>query len=57
VLPDGALSVETDADKAALKNIGLNLAMLPSEFLHMLQADVIVELRAQEQRVLSLINK
>lgn len=56
-LLDGALSVETKADKATLKNIGLNLAVLPSEFLHTLQAGVITELRAQEQHTLSVINK
>jgi hypothetical protein len=59
-LPDGALSVEVDADKAtvsALRNIGLNLATLPSEFLHTLQAGVMQELRAREQRALSMISE
>jgi len=47
-LPGGALSMETEANKAALRNVGLNLAMHPSEFLHTLQASVIIELRAQK---------
>ena len=47
MLPDGALSMEVNADKAtvsALRNIGLNLVMLPSEFLHTLEVGVIVEI-------------
>lgn len=59
-LPDGALSTEADTDKATisnLKNIGLNLATLPSEFLHTLQAGVIAKLKAREKCALIMINK
>lgn len=48
-LPDGTLNMEAEADKAtisALRNIGLNLGVLPSEALHTLQASVIAEIRA-----------
>lgn len=51
MLTNGGLTVEVEADKptvSALKNIGLNLATLPSAALHTLQASVITELRAQE---------
>lgn len=47
----GALSVEVATDKAiviTLKNVGLNLAALPSEFLHTLQAGVIANIKARE---------
>lgn len=59
-MPDGALSTEVEADKATispLRNFGLNLAMFPSEFLHPLQAGVIAEIRAWEQRVISMISE
>lgn len=59
-LPDGALSVEAKDDKAivsTLGNVGLNLAMLPGEFLHTLQLGVIVELKARKQHALSMINE
>jgi len=52
--------VEADADKATvstLKNIGLNLAMLPSEFLFSLQEGVTAEIRAREQHTLSLVSE
>jgi len=48
-LSDGDLSMEAAVDKAivnSLKNIGLNLIVLPREFLHTLQAGVIVEVKA-----------
>jgi len=51
VLPDEALVTETKADRpslSALKGVGLNLALLPSEALHVLQNGVITELRAYE---------
>jgi len=51
VLPDGALMIETKADKftiSALKGVGLNLAVLLNEALHLLQDGVIVELSAHE---------
>lgn len=38
-LPEGSLSVESANDKiiiSTLKNIGLNIAMLPNEYLHVL---------------------
>jgi len=52
--------LEAAASKAifsSLKNIGLNLATLPSEFLHTLQAGVIAEVKAWEQCGLSLISE
>ena len=39
VLPDGALTIENEADRptiSALKGVGLSLAALPSEVLHLL---------------------
>jgi len=49
-LLDGALSTEATTNKALvsmLKNLGLNLATLPNEFLHTLQASVIAEIKAR----------
>lgn len=49
-----------EADKAivsAFRNVGLNLALVPSEFLHTLQVDVIEELKAQELCTLSMISE
>lgn len=60
VLPNGVLSAEMGAHKvifSTLKNIGLNFATLQSELLHMLQAGVIVKLRAREQHALSVISE
>lgn len=51
-LVDGALSAEVVVDKAivsSLKNIGLNLAVLPNEFLHTLQVGVIAEVKAPRE--------
>lgn len=48
-LPYGALSIEVEAEKAivyALRNVGLNLVALPSEFLHTLQPSVVENLKA-----------
>lgn len=42
---------------SSLKNIGLNLAVLPNEYLHTLQSGVTTKLRAWEQHALSLIRK
>ena len=55
VLPDGALTIENEADKptaSTLKGVGLNLVALPHEALHLLQDGVIAELRACEHRTL-----
>jgi len=55
VLPDGALTTETEVDRPAvnaLKRVGLNLVMLPNEVLHLLQDVVITKLQACEQRAL-----
>ena len=52
VLLDGALSTENEVDRPAvstLKGVGLNLAVLLGEVLHLLQDGVITELRAGEQ--------
>lgn len=59
-LSDVALTVEAEANKAtikALKNVGLNLAALPSEALHTLQDGVIVTLWAREQCALNVISE
>ena len=50
-LYDGALSAEVATDKAifsSLKNIGLNLAALPNDFIHTMQASVIAEVKVRE---------
>ena len=49
VLLDGALTTENEANMttiSALKGVGLNLAVLLCEALHLLQDGVIAELRA-----------
>ena len=51
VLPDGALTRENEADRptvSTFKGVGLNLAVLPGEALHLLQDGVIAELRARD---------
>lgn len=58
--PNGALNVEVATNKvivSTFKNVGLNLAMLPSEFLHTLQVGVITDLKAREQHALSMISE
>lgn len=60
MLPDGSLSMEEVDDKfivSSLKNIELNLATLPNEYLHMLHASVTTEFRACEHHVLSLVSE
>jgi len=60
MLREGSLSVESTNDKvimSTLKNIGLNLVVLPNEYLHILQIGVAVELRARGQHALSLISE
>ena len=57
---DGSLRVESTNDRIiliTLKNIGLNIAMLPNEILHALHAGVIEELRAWEQCAINLIRE
>jgi len=52
VLSEGALTIEIEADRpivSIFKGVGLNLAMIPSEVLHLLQDGVLTELRAHEQ--------
>jgi len=52
-LPEGSLSAESTDDKiiiSTLKNISLNIAALPNEFLHALQTGVTMKFRAREQR-------
>ena len=54
-LPDGALTTENESAKptfSALKGVGLNLAALSREALHLLQDGVIAELRAREHHAL-----
>jgi len=58
VLPDGALTIETEADRptvSALKGIRLNLVALLNELLYLLQDGVITELQTREQRTLQII--
>lgn len=51
---------ETKADRpvvSALEGVGLNLPVLPSKVLHLLQDGVIAELQAYEQRALQVISE
>lgn len=60
VLPEGKLTKETEVDRPAvstLKGVGLNLAVFPSEALHILQDSVIAKLQACEQRALQVISE
>ena len=60
VLSDGALTKETEAKRpnvSTLKGVGLNLAALPCEALHILQDGVIANLRARENHALQVINE
>jgi len=60
VFPDGALTIENEADRpsvSALKGVGLKLAVLPCEALHNLQDGVITNLRACEHRALQVISE
>lgn len=55
MLLDGALTIKNEADRPtvrALKGVGLNLVVLPSEVLHLLQDGVITKLRAREHHAL-----
>lgn len=58
-LPDGAMIVEMEADRATintLKKVGLNLVVLPSEALQALLDGVIMELRARKHCALNVIS-
>jgi len=60
VLPDGALTIDNEANIPTvntLKGVGLNMAALSSEVLHLLQDGVIAKLRAHEHRALQVINE
>ncbi len=60
VLPDGALTTENEADRpmvSSLKGVGLNMAVLPRETLHLLQDGVTAELRARESRALQVMSE
>lgn len=60
VMQDGALTTENEADRPTintLKGVGLNLAALSREALHLLQDGVIAELRAHEHRALKVISE
>jgi len=55
VLPNGALTTKNEADRPtfnAFKGVGLSLAVLLGEALHLLKDGVITELRASEHRVM-----
>lgn len=60
VLPDRAQTTKNEADRltiSALEGVGLNLAALPREVLHLFQDGVIAELRPSEHRALEVINE
>jgi len=60
VLLEGSLHVKSADERvilSTLKDVALNIATLPNEFLHGLQAGVAEELRAREQCALSLTNE
>ena len=60
VLSDGALTAENEDDRPtvrALKGVGLNLVVLPSEALHLLRDGVIAKLRICEHRTLKVISE
>ena len=60
VLPDGALTIHNEADRptiSALKGVGLNLAVLLREVIHLLQDGVIEKMRAHEQHALHVISE
>jgi len=51
----GALTIENEADRpmvSSLRGVGLNMAVLPWETLHLLYDGVTIELRAWESRAL-----
>jgi len=55
VLLDGALTTENEAHRptvSTLKGVGLNLVVIPSEMLHLLQDGVIAALRFPKHRTL-----
>ena len=58
--PDGSFTIASEANKpivTTLKGVGINLAELPTEALHILEDEVIVELTAHEQHVLQVISE
>lgn len=60
VLPDKALTTKVEVDKAtmsAIKQVGLNLFVLPSEANHTLQDGVITKLHAKEKHTLNVISE
>jgi len=60
VFLDGALTIENEANRPTvneLKGVGLNLAALPCEPLHLLQDGVIADLRAREHHDVWVISE
>ena len=60
VFPYGALTTENEAGRNtvnALKGVGLNLAALPGETLHLLQDGVITKLTTPEHHALQVISE
>lgn len=60
MLPDGALTIENEADKptvSTLKGVGLNLETLPCEALHLLRDGVIAKFRARDHCALQVISE
>ena len=60
VLLEGAFTIENEANRLAfstVKGVGLNLALLPGEAIHLLQDGVIAELSAQEQHTVQVISE
>ncbi len=60
VLPDGELTTKNETNKptvSTLKGVGLNIAVILFEVLHLLQDGVIVEMRADEHPTLEVISE
>ena len=60
MLLEGALTIDTKFERpavSALKGVGINLAVFPSEALHNLQDGMIVELWACEQCALHVTSE
>ena len=60
VLPEGALVTENEACRptiSALKGIGINMAALSRETLHVLQDGITIELWARESRALQVLSE
>ncbi len=60
MLPDGALTIEKEANRAMVsssKGVRLNMVTLPREMLYLLQDRVIAELQAKESHALQVMSE